>query len=153
MKRATTVVGILAAALLTSAAEAKTITVTTTLNAYGGKGAYLAIYVTDAQGKVHSTLHVAGPKAKYYKHLRDWSRGGTKRIDGVTGASVGSGKTLKVSVAIADALIDAGYQIRVDSSVEDRQDHGSDVIIPLTAAGAGKPTAGKGYVKAFQFDM
>lgn len=147
---------LLAGLALPLAAEAKIVTVTTTLNNYGGNGAYLAIYLTDAQGQIHSTLRLAAPKAKYHKHLRDWSRGtaaARRPIDGITGASVGSGQTLKVSVDIADALIDAGYQIRIDSAVENGRDNPSEIIAPLTKAAAATPIAGKGYVKSFGFDM
>ena len=154
MKTASFALGLACAAALSTSVEAKTVTLTTTLANYGGDGAYLAIYVTDAQGKVVSTLHVAGPKAKYYKHLRDWSRGNAgKRVDGVTGASVGSGRTLKVSVQVADALIDAGHQIRIDSSVENLRDNPSEVVVPLTAASTGTAVTGKGYVKSFRVDM
>ncbi len=139
---------------LPALAEAKTVTLNTTLKSYGGNGAYLAIYLTDAQGKFHSTLRVSGRKTKYYSHLRDWSRGNANRnIDGITGASVGSGQSLKVSVDVADALIDAGYQIRIDSSVENGRDYPTDVVVPLTSANAGKSTSGKGYVQSFTFDM
>ena len=73
-------------------AQAKPITLATQLKDYGGEGAYLAIYVTNAQGQYQKTLWVAGKKAKYYKELRDWARGsGLKKaeFDGVSGASVG----------------------------------------------------------------
>jgi hypothetical protein len=143
--------GLAAAIAFPALAEARTVTLTTTMNNYGGNGAYLAIYLTDAQGKFQSTLRVSGGKAKYYKHLRDWNRGRTsvsQNIDGITGASVGSGQSLKVSVNVADALIDAGYQIRIDSAVEDGRENAADVVVPLTAASAGKPVAGKGYVKS-----
>ncbi len=146
----------LAIPALAPAAEARTVTLTTQLQPYGGNGAYLVIYLTDAQGKFHSTLRVAGGKAKYHKHLRDWARGRateTARIDGITGASVGSGQSLRVSVEIADALIDAGYQIRVDTAVEDGRDNPSEIVVPLTVAAAGKPVTGRGYVASFKFDM
>ena len=143
----------LAGFALPSLAEARTVRLTTTLKSYSGDGAYLALYLTDATGKFHSTLKVAGPKAKYHKHLAGWFRGSGGRIDGTTGASVGSGKSLQVSVEIADALIDAGYQIRIDSAVEDKTDVAADVIAPLTAASSGKAVAGKGYVGSFTFDM
>lgn len=147
---------LLAGLALPVAAEAKPLTLTTTLNSYGGNGAYLAIYLTDAQGRVHSTLRLAAPKAKYHTHLRDWSRSSAaarRPIDGITGASVGSGQTLKVSVDVADALIDAGYQIRIDSAVEKGRDNPSEIIAPLNKTAAGKPLSGKGYVKSFRFDM
>lgn len=146
--------GLAAAALaLPAMAQAKTVTLTTSLKSYGGNGAYLAIYLTDAQGKFVQTLKVAGGKAKYYRHLRDWSRLSGGRVDGVTAASVGSGQTLRVSAEIADAMIDAGYQIRIDSAVESDAEIAGDVVVPLTTAGKGKPTAGKGYVRSFVFDM
>lgn len=135
---------------------ARPVTLTTQLQSYGGDGAYLAIYVTDAKGQYKSTLWVAGQKSKYFKNLRDWARGSgmkASEFDGVSGASVGSGRELKVTVEVADALIDAGYEIRVDSAVEDMRDTPSDVRVPLTTSGAGKPVAGRGYVKSFTYDL
>lgn len=137
-------------------ADARPVTLTTQMKAYGGDGAYLAIYVTDAAGKYHKTLWVSGKKSKYYRNLRDWARGSGMRaseFDGVSGASVGSGRTLKVTAELADALIDAGYEIRIDSAVEDGRDNPADVRVPLTEAGSGKATAGRGYVKSFTYDM
>ena len=136
--------------------QARPVTLTTQLKNYSGDGAYLAIYVTDAAGKYQKTLWVAGKKAKYYKNLRDWARGSGMRaseFDGVSGASVGSGKTLKVTVELADALIDAGYEIRIDTAVEDERDNPAELRVPLASANKTKPTAGRGYVKAFSFDM
>ena len=135
---------------------ARPLTLTTQLQSYRGDGAYLAIYVTDANGQYKSTLWVAGTKSKYYKSLRDWARGSgmkARALDGVTGASVGSGRELKVTVEVADALIDAGYEIRIDSAVEDMRDNPADVRVPLTTSGAGKPVAGRGYVKSFTYDL
>lgn len=147
--------GLAAAATLAlpALAEARPVTLTTTLKSYGGNGAYLALYVTDAQGKFVKTLRIAGGKAKYYRHLGGWARGSGGRIDGVTGASVGSGQTLKFSVDIADALIDSGHQIRIDTAVEDDAEYAAEVVAPLVSADKGKPAAGKGRVKAFTFDM
>lgn len=137
-------------------AQARPVTLTTQLKSYSGDGAYLAIYVTDAAGQYQKTLWVSGKKAKYYKNLRDWARGsGMKQaeFDGVSGASVGSGRALKVTVELADTLIDAGYEIRVDSAVEDGRDNPADVRTPLTTSGAGKPAAGRGYVQSLTYDM
>lgn len=137
-------------------AEARTVNLTTQLRAYGGPGAYVAIYLVDPQGRFHSTLRVAGPRAKYHRHLRDWARGRTTegaRIDGITGASVGSGQTLRVAVDVADALIDAGYQIRIDTAVEDGSDNPAELSVPLARTGSGTQAAGSGYVAAFRFDM
>ena len=147
--------GIVALAL-PFAAEARMVTVTTTLKKYSGDGAYVVVYITDSQGRVHSTLRVAGPKAKYHKHLSNWNRaaGAARRpLDGVTGASVGSGQILKVNVDLADALIDAGYQIRVDTAVENQRDVPSDVVAPLSKAVNGRTHPGAGYVQSLRIDL
>jgi hypothetical protein len=153
MKLALSAVGLAAAFVAPTIAEAKQVTFETTLKAYGGNGAYLALYLTDAAGKYKGTLWMAGEKTKFYRHLSGWARasgGRLAEVDGITGASVGSGKTLKISLDIADALIDAGYKVRVDTSVEDGADNPSEIVAPLDTASSAKPIAGAGYVKSFK---
>lgn len=154
MTRSTSALALAAALIAPGLAEARTVTLTTDLKDYGGRGAYLALYLTDASGAYQGTLWVAGGKRKYYKHMSDWfSATGGKGIDGISGASVGSGRSLTVTVDLADALIDAGYEIHVDAAVEDMRDSPSEVVVPLTAAGAGSAVGGRGYIGSFQFDM
>lgn len=156
MKKIATSLCLAGVIALPSPAYARPVTLTTQLQSYNGNGAYLAFYVTDVNGQYKKTLWVAGKKAKYYKSLRDWARGSglkASEFDGVSGASVGSGRTLKVTVELADALIDAGYEIRVDSAVEDQRDNPADVRVRLTTKDAGKPVAGRGYIKSFTYDM
>jgi hypothetical protein len=134
-------------------AEARQVTFETTLKAYGGNGAYVALYLVDPAGKYKGTLWMAGGKTKFYRHLADWTRasgGRLAEVDGITGASVGSGKTLKISVDIADALINAGYKVHVDTAVEEGMDNPSEVVTPLDASASGKAVAGAGYVKTFK---
>jgi hypothetical protein len=141
---------------LPSLAQAREVTLTTQLKPYSGNGAYLAIYVTDANGQYQKTLWVAGKKAKYYRHLSDWARGSgmnPSEFDGLSGASVGSGDTLTVSVELADTLIDAGYQIRIDSAVEDKRDSRADVSVALTSSGSSKPVSGNTYVESFTYAL
>lgn len=156
MKKLTLAIALtLAAALaLPSLAQAREVTFTTELKNYGGDGAYMALYLTDADGKYHSTLWVAGEKSKYYKHLRDWARGSGQRsaeYDGLTGASVASGRTLDLTLDIADELIDAGYEVRVDTAVEDMRDNRADIVVPLTSEGVDQPVSGKGYVQSLRY--
>lgn len=137
-------------------AHSRTVTLSTPLKNYGGDGAYLAIYLSDAKGAYAGTLWVAGGKAKYYRHLADWNRlsaGDAKRLAGVTGASVGAGGTLKVTADLADALIDAGYEIRVDAAVEDMRDSPSEVRVPLASGNAGRPQAGKQYIQSLTLQL
>jgi hypothetical protein len=155
MKHAWPLAALAGALALPSTAAARPVALETQLTAYGGDGAYLAIYLTDRTGGYHSTLWVAAPKAKYWRHLRDWYKatGGTAKVDGLSGASVGAGKTLRVTVEVADALLDAGYEIRIDTAVEKMKENPSEVAVPLTAAGAGKVTAGRGYVRSFRYTL
>ncbi|NCT99088.1 MAG: DUF2271 domain-containing protein [Comamonadaceae bacterium] len=137
-------------------AHSRPLTLTAQLKNYGGDGAYIAAYLTDAKGAYVKTLWVAGGKAKYHKHLSDWSRlsaGDAKRLDGVTGASVGAGRTLKVTAELTDALIDAGYEIRLDAAAEDMRDSPSEVRLPLSTANAGKPQPGKQYIQSVTFEF
>ncbi|MGE0876726.1 MAG: DUF2271 domain-containing protein [Burkholderiales bacterium] len=150
--------GLMAACIVafSTMAHSRPVTVTTTLKNYGGDGAYLAVYLTDAKGAYAGTLWVAGGKAKYYRNLADWNRlsaGDAKRLAGVTGASVGAGRTLKVTAELADALIDAGYEIRIDAAVEDMRDSPTDVRVPLSSANAGKTQAGRQYVQSLTYQL
>jgi hypothetical protein len=153
---------LLAALALTTAltmpglALARPVTLTTTLAAYGGDGAYLAFYVTDAGGAYVGSLWMAGGSSRYYEHLGDWYRatgGDTAQINGITGASVGAGRTLEITLDLADALFDAGYTLHIDAAVEDMRDSPNEVAVPLTAAGAGVPVPGRRYIASFTYDM
>ena len=79
--------------------------------------------------------------------------GDPAQIDGITGASVGAGRTLEITLDLADALFDAGYVLHVDAAVEDMRDSPDDVAVPLTTQGAGKPTPGRRYVASLKYDM
>lgn len=143
-------------AALPTMAHSRPVTLDLQLKNYGGDGAYLAVYLTDAKGSYAGTLWVAGGKSKYYKSLSDWNRlsaSDSRRLAGVTGASVGAGRTLKVNAELAEALIDAGYEIRVDVAVEDMNASPSELRLPLTRAQAGKPQAGSQYVQALSFRL
>ncbi|MBS0611701.1 MAG: DUF2271 domain-containing protein [Proteobacteria bacterium] len=151
-----TTVAAACALTLPSMAQSRPVTLSTTLKNYGGDGAYLAVYLTDTKGAYVRTLWVAGGKAKFYKHLADWNRlsaSDGKRLQGVTGASVGAGRTLKVTAELADALIDAGYELRIDAAAEDMRDSPSEIRMPLSSAQAGKPQAGKQYIQSFTYQL
>ncbi|MRX51358.1 DUF2271 domain-containing protein [Paracoccus sp. S-4012] len=139
MKPLAAILALSTALTLPGLALARPITLTTTLNNYGGDGAYLALYVTDAQGAYVGSLWMAGEKSKYYDSLSGWYRmtgGDTRQVDGITGASVGAGRTLEITLDLADALFDAGYTLHVDAAVEEMRDSPNEVELPLTTAGA-----------------
>lgn len=135
---------------------ARPVKLTTTLKNYGGSGAYLAIYLTDAKGAYAGTLWMAGGKSKYYEHLSDWyraTRGSTAGISGITGASIGSGRTLEITLDLAEALFDAGYVVHADAAVEDMRDAPNEIAMPLTTAGSGRTAQGRRYVASFGYGM
>jgi len=140
--------------LLSASAQAREVTITTQLNNYRGQGAYLAIYLIDASGGYVRTLWIAGETTKYYKHFTDWARGSKQKrseYDGMTGASVESSDKLTITADIDDALIDAGYVIRVDSVVEEQRENRADATIPLTTEGVGKAVGGRVYVRSLSY--
>ncbi|MGB3539753.1 MAG: DUF2271 domain-containing protein [Mesorhizobium sp.] len=155
MKSLLALLAITTALTLPGLAMARPVTLTTTLSNYGGDGAYLALYVTDAQGAYVGSLWMAGAKSKYYEHLSGWYRatGNVAEIDGITGASVGAGRTLEITLDLADALFDAGYTLHIDAAVEDMRDSPNEVAVPLTAAGAGTAVPGRRYIADFSYAM
>lgn len=156
MKSLLATLALTTALTLPGLAMARPVTLTTMLTDYGGDGAYLAVYVTDPQGAYAGSLWMAGGKSKYYKHLSDWyaaTAGDTAQVDGITGASVGAGRSLEITLDLADALFDAGYTLHIDAAVEDMRDSPNEVAVPLTTAGSGTPVAGRRYVASFRYDL
>ncbi len=140
-----------------SAAFARDVTITTTLTGYSGLAAYLAVYVTKPDGTYDSTLWVSGGKQRYLRELRGWVNAMTSTgmttlsIDGITGASVGSGQTLTINANLADAMIDAGYQVHVETAVEHGGEYPDDAMVPITSAG--QKVTGSGYVATLAVSM
>lgn len=154
MKSLLAILAVTTALITPSLAAAAPITFTTNLRDYGGDGAYLAYYVTDAAGRYAGSLWMAGGKAKYYEHLSGWYRataGKTAEIDGITGASVGSGRSLSITLDLADTLFDAGYELHIDAAVEDMRDAPNEIVVPLTSEGAGQATSGSRYIADFTY--
>ena len=146
----------LATALVAPAvAMARDVTIETSLVQYSGHAAYLAVYLTNPDGSYNSTLWVSGQKSKYYGDLRGWARAassaGSLNLDGITGASVGAGRTLEITLDLADALFDAGYTLHIDAAVEDMRDSPNEIAVPLTAAGADTPVQGRRYISSFVY--
>jgi hypothetical protein len=148
MKKLAAILMLGTALVAPSVATAKDVAIQASMVRYSGNAAYVAVYVTDPTGAYHSTLWVAGHKTRYYGTLRGWVQGvsqaGSINLDGITGASVGGGETLTVHANLADALIDAGYQIHVDTAVENGGEYTNDAVIELTSAPA--TVDGTGYV-------
>ena len=154
MYRTSTALILSLAALAPIAAVAKPVKISVTVAQYSGPNAFLALYLTDPSGAYKRTLWVAGDRTRYWRHLRSWfAATGGKGADGVTGASVGSGRTLTISSDIAGALIDAGYVLHVDAAAESIGESPNEVSVPLTSAGAGKAVSGNGFIASLKYAM
>lgn len=156
MKSLLATLALTTALTLPGLAQARPVTLVTTLANYGGSGAYLAFYVTDASGAYVGSLWMAGGRSRYYGHLSDWYRatgGDIAQVNGITGASVGPGRRLEITLDLSDALIDAGYTIHIDAAAEDMRESPNDIAVPLTTAGAGTAVRGRRYVASFLYTM
>ncbi len=148
MKNILSTLALSTALVLPGVAMARDITLTGTLKNYRGDGAYLAVYVTNANGGYVGTVWVGGGKSKYFQHFTHWFRATGGNVgNAMTGASVGAGRTFQITFSLADAMIDAGYQLRIDASVEDMRDAPSDIVIPLTSENFGTGNAGRRYIR------
>ena len=156
MKKTLSILALTTALTLPAMASARPVTFTTQLNNYGGKGAYLAFYVTDSTGAYVGSLWMAGGKSRYYQHLQGWMRatgGDIGQVNGITGASVGSGRTLEITLDLADAVFDAGYTLHIDAAAEHMRESPREINVPLTSANNGKVLRGRGYIAGFTYKM
>jgi|TARA_B110000503_G_C7168525_1_gene423128 hypothetical protein len=137
-------------------AQAKAVDLHLRMSNYGGPGAYVAIYVTGPTGAYAGSLWMAGQKTKYYKHLRDWVRytsNNSAEVSGISGASLGMGRSLDLSMELSDALFDAGYTLHLDAAAEDMRESPNEVEIALTTSGAGQAVSGKTYISTVSYDF
>jgi hypothetical protein len=154
MKPLLTLLTLTTALTLPGLAMAKPVTLTTQMNGYGGNPAFLAYYLTDASGAYVRSLWMSGGKARYYEHLSAWYaavNGDYSQIDGITGASVGSGQTQTLQLDIEDSLFDAGYVLHIDAGVEEMRESPTDIAVPLTTTGNGQTTQGRRYIAGFSY--
>jgi hypothetical protein len=156
MKPLLTALALTTALTAPEAVLAKQLTFATKIAAYNGPGTYLAYYVTDSSNAYVGTLWMAGSRSRYFEHLSGWYRasgGNMSGIDGITGASVGAGQTLTLTLDLVDTILDGGYTLHIDAAAENVRAVPNEVVIPLTAAGAGQAVAGKAFVTSFTYSQ
>ncbi|RFC55750.1 DUF2271 domain-containing protein [Brumimicrobium aurantiacum] len=124
------------------------------LKNYQGEGAYVVISLIDNEGEYVKTLRVLGDDREWYPDLPAWNTFREKnrfqpRLDGITGASIGSGERSVVSFTLEEQYIDKGYTLRFETSVEDKKYHKEDVVIDLSKdnLSKGKYEGEKGYIR------
>ena len=121
---------------------------------YTGEAAYVVVSLINPKGAYEKTLYVMGPDKKWYTHIKEWHKFNSKKpanISAITGASVAGGDRSVTTFEIEDAKVDAGYKLRFESAVEDKEYHSKDIEIPLTKEGLSAKTEGTNYIRYVRF--
>lgn len=124
------------------------------LKNYQGEGAYIIVSVVNSKGEYVETLRVLGDDHEWYPDLKTWYAYREKnrhqpRLDGVTGATIGSGERSVVAFSIDKKYIDQGYTLRFETAVEDKNYHSKDIVVQLTSEQLklGKYEGKDGYIR------
>lgn len=121
---------------------------------YMGDGAYIVVSVINKDNAYDKTLYVLGSDKKWYPDLKEWHKAFKKKptnISATTGASVAGGDRSVVTIEIDNAKLNAGYKLRFESAVEDKEYHLQDLEIPLTSESLSAKNEGKGYIRYVRF--
>jgi hypothetical protein len=121
---------------------------------YMGEGAYIVVSVVGKDDTYQKTLYVLGSDKKWYPDLKEWHKAYKKKptnISAVTGASVSGGDRSVVTLEFDNAQINAGYKLRFEAAVEDKEYHVKDLEIPLTTESLAAKNDGTGYIRYVRF--
>ncbi|WAC15381.1 DUF2271 domain-containing protein [Dyadobacter pollutisoli] len=121
---------------------------------YMGEGAYIVISLINSKGAYDKTLYVLGPDKKWYNSIKEWHKFHAKKtanISAITGASVTGGDRSVNVFEIENSKINAGYKIRFESAVEDKDYNVKDLEIPLTTEALSAKSEGTGYIRYVRF--
>lgn len=121
---------------------------------YMGEGAYVVVSLLDAKNQYIKTLYVLGPNKKWYNSLKEWHKFQAKKkenISAITGASLTGGDRIVANIAIESNKINAGFKLRFESAVEDKDYFVKDIEIPLTTESLSAKTEGKGFIRYVRF--
>jgi hypothetical protein len=121
---------------------------------YMGEGAYVVISLINSKGAYDKTLYVLGSDKKWYKTLKEWNKFYAKKpsnISAITGASVTGGDRSVNVFEIETSKINAGYKLRFESAVEDKNYNVKDLEIPLTTETLSGKNEGTGYIRYVRF--
>ena len=139
---------------LAQSATAAEATFLVQLNDYEGDDAYFSLYLLDPSDRYVRTLWVSGDDARWYEDMPRWWKyvgRAPQDLDAVTGASTAAGDRSIIRIEVEDELLDAGYKVRVETAVEDKENHPVDVEAALDSAQAGERIPGTGYVRYIRY--
>ncbi|TCC90319.1 DUF2271 domain-containing protein [Pedobacter frigiditerrae] len=123
---------------------------------YVGEDAYVVVSLINPKGLYEKTLYVMGPDKKWYTHIKEWHKFNSKKpanISAITGASVAGGDRSVTTFEIEDSKLNAGYKLRFETAVEDKQYYAKDIEVPLTTEGVSSKTEGTNYIRYVRFSQ
>src|ERR1041384_6391577 len=94
------------------------------MTTYMGEGAYIVVSLIDKDNKYQKTLYVLGSDKKWYPDVKEWHKAFKNKptnISAITGASISGGDRSVVTLELEKAQIDAGYKLRFEAAVEDKE--------------------------------
>lgn len=121
---------------------------------YMGEGAYIVISLIDSKGAYDKTLYVLGSDKKWYKTLKEWHKFYLKKpsnISAISGASVTGGDRSVNVIELDASKVNAGYKMRFESAVEDKNYYVKDLEIPLTTESLAAKNEGTGFIRYVRF--
>ncbi len=146
--------GVAATSFVATSANAAEGTFLVQLNDYKGDEAYFAMYLVDDKDKYVRTLWVSGDNPRWYPDQPRWWKylgRNPQDLDAITGASTAPGDRAVIRIPLEDKILDAGYKVRVDTSVEDQENYQEDVEVELSSKNMKAKHPGTGYVRYFRF--
>lgn len=141
-------------ALAASTAQAVEVAIQVQIADYEGHEAYFVVYLADADGRYQRTLWISGTEQEYQEDLSRWWRYAGRSdedFDAVTGASTPAGGRVLVRSELSEEEISGGYQIVVDTGVEDQRVISPDATMALSQEAIGEKTEGADYVQFIRY--
>ena len=143
------------AILLSVNVYANNLLVQVQLKTYEGEKSYSALYLVNPSGRYEKTLWLSGENSSWQEEgMPRWWKYQSRKpqaLDGYTGATVGGGDRYLVNASLDATLLDQGYKLRVETSVEHQESYSNDVEIELTTDNIRKKVKGTGWVRYIRF--
>lgn len=120
------------------------------LTNYGGEGAYVILSLINPDGEYEQTLSVSGDDEEWYEDMPSWYKFHTETkedIDGITGESITSGGRRVTVLGVDSSKMNAGYKLRFETAVEDKEYYSQDLEIDLTESTVKQRLKGTGYIR------
>jgi hypothetical protein len=117
---------------------------------YTGEGSYLIISLINPEGKYDQTLYVQGDDPEWYHEITSWWKfHGKKRtnIDAITGETLSGGERSINIISIDKTKLIAGYKLRFETAVEDKNYFEKDLEINLEEINNETKYSGKGFIR------